>query len=1215
MKWINATTILALIIGLSFITLRIIQLGIIFAIYKFCQLIWGSLGQVALMGLLGLNIFRIPTAIEVESSDRPIRTRLAILVTIKALYISLFCFLIFVSFSPQNFSQDFIATLETFKRGFFVFTSTYSHYANTRPNSPGCITNESTYTLCNSLVVFNWIWKLVIWPCFNRFFLSLGGTALTTLSFVYRGMTQSVYLVYSQCWKHFHIYWVLGHDEMMLMGSYQTCLQTCIIHIIKEWIPRETFTFVMKMSPILIPISVITTISLCSILNTHAPSLTSSIWASRKPFLKFTVFSTATLLMLDNIERIYYLIVKIGKMNVETMTLNPFFWLQQLTLFGIFVMSVVYLFPQLQRHCLALGAFVVKVTESLICHSVTRQVLSTQSLQPPQTPHPPQPLQSPQLPHSLESLQSHDYHAGVLFLQWYVYVSFLPFFLMFLWAKYRYDVIRELGLLIRPTLLTISSFLQRNIGSFLGRIANNLGRYIKMTVKCTSQSYAKLDDIMAYVQFHVWISLCDIFHKTMACIQTSVIWISDKVKSFRDRANQCISSIAHSDFVNYTRKRMTRMYQGTRHAAYVTASTMSRWFYRILDYAVRIIQIIAEMLYIYLILPIAESFFKFVRYVISCLLMRLAFYKSCLNSCRFRLSIYTRRFYKVIARVVKLIGMLVSDYTTRVYKEAVYVCNVMIFENEYYLLFIDNMQRLGRQLLIIFKAIMEYLYSYLHAGARFIIPYILLRGGFTSINEALIIHSNNNNNNNYYNNYNNNNNNNNNYSNSENTSKADAVGLFLCGWTCILVSIICVIHNLIFTPWGFRNTPRMLVPILDPLYDRLLILHHYLDFGLINVLKAFTFTIWKILWVGLSIIQHLLKTTVDFLSECITRIRAMLYYIIRIIGNIFMPIFSIVCYVARGIWDNPFSSLIFSFMALYISWLAYSKQIDVTHVALMKPFIQWTISISLALQSLKIEMIKYLSFISLYCQAQYNALYNVSIALLPRISHTAVAVGQVTVSWMTPRGLSFCKDPSFAWTVYATQALIGKITWGDYQHHRTPPRQHIVAIRAPMKALFLPLLCLSFVSESVSNYLASWIGQLRVVFVVLYELIAIVSICIEMNRYSTSNTSTPSPPPHGSSSSPINHHVDSGNLAKDYILSLKKHAPLRTFPKDPTDACSVCLSDMGLSQDQQLYLPCGHSFHEECVEQLLISSHNSHRQAHCPECRALLHENQTNIFL
>ena len=65
---------------------------------------------------------------------------------------------------------------------------------------------------------------------------------------------------------------------------------------------------------------------------------------------------------------------------------------------------------------------------------------------------------------------------------------------------------------------------------------------------------------------------------------------------------------------------------------------------------------------------------------------------------------------------------------------------------------------------------------------------------------------------------------------------------------------------------------------------------------------------------------------------------------------------------------------------------------------------------------------------------------------------------------------------------------------------------------------------------------------------------------------------------------------------------------------EPLQDCSICLTS--LHNSEPINLACNHTFHKECIDEWIITSHkrvNSQLQWECPLCRHVTFENQEDI--
>lgn len=65
---------------------------------------------------------------------------------------------------------------------------------------------------------------------------------------------------------------------------------------------------------------------------------------------------------------------------------------------------------------------------------------------------------------------------------------------------------------------------------------------------------------------------------------------------------------------------------------------------------------------------------------------------------------------------------------------------------------------------------------------------------------------------------------------------------------------------------------------------------------------------------------------------------------------------------------------------------------------------------------------------------------------------------------------------------------------------------------------------------------------------------------------------------------------------------------------EPLQDCSICLTS--LHNSEPIILECNHTFHKECIDEWIITSHkriNSQLQWECPLCRHVTFENQDDI--
>lgn len=71
------------------------------------------------------------------------------------------------------------------------------------------------------------------------------------------------------------------------------------------------------------------------------------------------------------------------------------------------------------------------------------------------------------------------------------------------------------------------------------------------------------------------------------------------------------------------------------------------------------------------------------------------------------------------------------------------------------------------------------------------------------------------------------------------------------------------------------------------------------------------------------------------------------------------------------------------------------------------------------------------------------------------------------------------------------------------------------------------------------------------------------------------------------------------------MLNRFNNARLKLLPcNDDTCECSICMSDDITSSSLKGKLPCGHTFHENCIKQWFLHSKNT-----CPYCRCVIDVN------
>ena len=423
----------------------------------------------------------------------------------------------------------------------------------------------------------------------------------------------------------------------------------------------------------------------------------------------------------------------------------------------------------------------------------------------------------------------------------------------------------------------------------------------------------------------------------------------------------------------------------------------------------------------------------------------------------------------------------------------------------------------------------------------------------------------------------------------------EAIGLFLGGYVCVLVGLLLFVSKCAEFPMQ-RHVESHIVRCYQLLDFHMI----YLVTFLLSLLKRFLLVVlFRSITKILSVIWKFGFDVVDFFSTHLVHLTR--FFTLSVYNRILKPTWKGAVRGAYVIWNSPYISFIASSAVLLSTYYCHVNDLNpklivqhandyVCHVRTLL-----NSSIHVGLQSQLINEL-------------FHFVLNIfsSISEIPKARQVSVSV-----SWLPEVNKSIwnlSNIPSLGWTLY-TVHLCGSLA--SVKLGMDPK----MFARSVMKVIYYPLVLSNVLSAMPS--VGDSFPFVEFSFGYFYLLYALLSCCIlllEMRRqYSAPNVhlwnNSRSSRRNRTADRLVEHQQRNPSAPLDkglpYEYLRRQPAPINVFDEKE---CPICMEELATetssashdSGHQKIYLPCGHQYHDECVLEWL------REHGHCPSCRDII---------